>query len=260
MKRLLHALCGLLALVFLAGCLLAIWWIWSIKKPAIDKTTRAFDEAATCLSVANKAVDDVKGNLTAARAEFASSKSLTANVPNFVKDPMIRGIAFKAAPNITDAQHMLERITEASIVVNSVLESLQERPFESLDKLNTNEVRTMQNQINDVTKASWRLSNVLDEPFDAGAVSPAEKALRITANLDAIIDMLNDFQQRLGALRERIERIRSSTLYWMNLAPLLTTLVLGWIAISQMVVLVVVVKSRKSGVRSQRSDLLTRDS
>jgi hypothetical protein len=63
MKWLPHALFGLVALAFLAGCLFAIWWIWSVKKPAIDRTTRAFDEADKCLSIANKAVDDVTGNL-----------------------------------------------------------------------------------------------------------------------------------------------------------------------------------------------------
>lgn len=243
MKWLLHALFGLLALVFLSGCLFAVWWIWSIKKPAIDKTTRAFEEADSCLSFAHRAVDDVKNNLQAAHADFATAKSLPANAPGAVKEAMIRAAALKVAPNMNDVQHMLERITEASIVVNSVLEAIEDRPFAALDQLDVNQVRNMQSQINNVTKASWRLGYILDEPFDGSAVSPAEKAQRISTNLGTLIDMSSDFQQRLDALHQHVDRIRNTTLYWMNLAPLLATITLGWIAISQLVVLVVVVKS-----------------
>jgi hypothetical protein len=241
MKWLLHALFGLLALVFLSGCLFAVWWIWTIKKPAIDKTTRAFEEADSCLSIAHTAVGDVRNNLQAARADFASAKS--ANAPSAVKEKIIQAAALKVAPNMNDTQHTLERITEASIVVNSVLEAIEERPFDSLDKLDVNQVRSMQSQINNVAKASWRLGYLLDEPFDGGAVSPAEKAQRISASLETLIDMSSDFQQRLDALHKHVERIGNSTLYWMRLAPLLGTMTLGWIAISQLVVLVVVVKS-----------------
>jgi len=251
MKWLLHALFGLVALAFLAGCLFAIWWIWSIKKPAIDKTTRAFEEADKYMTLADRAVDDVKSNLEAARRNLAPEILQPRNAPMVVQDTLIRAAAGAVAPNLNDVQHTLERVTEASIVVNTLLESLEDRPLGPLDRLDADQVRNLQAQINEVTKASWRLGNALDDQRTSTQASPAERAQRISKNLGAIIDMSNDFQQRLRRLHARVDQIRDSTFYWMNLAPILATIVLGWIAISQVVVLVVAVKSRRSEVRGE---------
>jgi len=247
MNRLLHALFGLVAVACFAGCLFAIWWIWSVKKPAIEKTTQAFDEADKYLSIADQAVVDVNNKLKAQVSIVQTTFPIDSSKQGFMGSFVAKSIARQVAPNVNDAQQTLERVTEASIVVNSILGSLQEGPFDSLDKLDSNQVRNLQTQMEGVTKAAWDFGDLLNNPQTSGSDSATEKSQRIAANLETIIGMLNNFQQQIKSLQNRVHLLKNRMLYWMNLGPILATIALSWVAISQIVVLAVAVKAfRKS--------------
>jgi hypothetical protein len=236
MKRLLHALFSLLAIATLAGCLFAIWWIWSVKKTA-------FNEGDKYLSIADKTLADVSNQLKS-QVFLVKTTFKNDDTQGFFGSFVGRSMARQLAPSVNDAQLTLERLTEASIVVNSILESLQEGP---LDKLDSNQVRNLQTQMEGVTKASWDLGDLLNNPQSPGGESATEKSQRVAANLETIIGLLNDYQRRIQSLQSSVQQMRKRTLYWMNLGPTLATIALSWIAISQLVVLTVVLKSfRKS--------------
>jgi hypothetical protein len=238
MKRLLSAIAALVALACFAGCLCAIWWIWSVKAPAIEKTTHAFDEADHYLSIADDAVGDVNNQLQTQTALVQVTARNDGN--GFFGSFFGKTIVRQLAPTMNNASVTLQRVTEASIVVNSILGSLQEGSFGSIDKLDPDELRRLQTQMDAVTKASWDL---LSQAKDAETT--AQKSQRIAAGLQVIVDMLTEFHQRIASLRDQLRETKTRTLFWMNTGPTLAMFGLAWVAISQLVVLRVAVASMR---------------
>ena len=144
------------------------------KKPAIEKTTQAFDEADAYLSIADKAIVDVSDRLKTQASLLHTTLTNDSSKQGFFGSFVAKTMARQVAPNVNEAQRSLERVTEASIVVNSILESLQEGPFDSLDKLDTNQIRNLQTQMDGVTKTAWDLGDLLNNPQSPGSESATE--------------------------------------------------------------------------------------
>src|SRR5262245_12557537 len=121
MGRLIHAVFAILSIACFFGCLFAINWIWTVKKPAIDKTTYAFEQAENWLNLANRAMDDVKVNLVASRnrlevVQQASAPRDQDNAQGLLAGMVARAAVKQLAPDVLEAQRTVEKVTEASIV------------------------------------------------------------------------------------------------------------------------------------------------
>jgi hypothetical protein len=235
MKKLIAVLVALIALACLAGCGFAIDWIWMVKKPTIDKTTYAFDRAEDVLDIAHKTIDDVKGNLEVSRAMYLIQMTQSSE-RNGVQSLLARTVVKQVSPDINDAQRTVEKVTEASIVVNSILESLH--ALDNFEAFDPKQVRSLQTQVGGVTKASVDLGNLLDTS-KAGA---GEQSARVVAGLEDIIHRATEFQKSTKALQSKVQQYKDRTLYWMNLAPTLATIALGWVAVSQLIVIVAMIR------------------
>jgi hypothetical protein len=252
MKRLLCVVVALTAIACLGCCIYAGYWIWAVKKPAIDTATYGFDTAEHWLAVADKAGDDVAKNLEVSRNQMLVVQSTTSaadgNGPGPVETMLVRTIVRQMTANVSDVQQTVEKVTAASMVVNSVLDSMHDVPVNSLERLDTQQVQNLQTQLDGVTKAGLELSALLPNSDGANGAAAADKSARIAASLSQIIVMVQDFQQRVKALRERIGRIRNDTLYWLRVGPTWASIGLGWIALSQLIVMAVAARglSRES--------------
>jgi len=246
MKRLLLFFFALAAIACFGLSAYGLYWMWKIKQPAIEATTDAFDKAGKWLNLADSTINELKGNLEASRAQVVlvprENPSRAAGGAGFMESFIARSVARQVAPNLTDVQHTLAQVTEATIVANSIIESLPDESLGPIDRLNIGQVRTLQTQLDSVSRASWDLSEILAPDGDNGE-TPAAKSAQIAANLTQIIAMTEDFQKRLNALQQRFERIERTTLYWLKIGPTLATILLIWIMISQIIVLAYVVSS-----------------
>jgi len=245
MKSLFHLICGLLAVACFLACGYGIWKIWECKPTVVDKTTYAFAKADEWLGAADKAIEEVRGNLEASRAQIQvvhlTNSNSPSSKPNYMQTMLTRSVVSQVSPDISEMRRKVERVTEASIVVNSILESLHD--IEPLEALNYHEVRSLQGQVEDVTQASWELNSLLAETSGVGGENSMEKSQRIANSLGNIINMSNDFQKKVQTLHNRVVATRDRTLYWMHLAPMLITIALGWVMVSQIVVLFSVARS-----------------
>lgn len=252
MKRLLSFLIAVVAAACFGGSLYAIYFIWSVKKPVIDKTTMAFGKAEDILDVAQKTIDDVKGHLEASRLQVqivnASTYRDKQKQPGFMEAMLARSVAKQISPNINDVQHTVEKVTEASIVVNSILESLH--GLEGIEQFDTNQIHSLQTQLGGVTKASWELGAILDSSQPGDNDSASEKSTRIAAGLDEVIHQVGEFQRNTGKLQMKVQRYKNDTLYWMNLTPTLATIALTWIAFTQLIVISSMVRALRRVVPS----------
>ena len=239
MKRIIAVVGALLAAACFVLCIAAIIWMWSIQKPVIDKTTIAFDRADEVLAIAEKTIDNVRVNLEQSRGHVQlvrTSASRADDQSGFFEKTIARTAAKKMSPDINEVQHSLEKVTEASIVINSILDSLHD--VEGLERLDTNQVRTLQTQMVGVTRASLDLGNLLDDPRQrSGGESAVERSERIAANLESVVQLADEFQKGVIALRKRVRHYQDKSLLLLNRGPIWVTVGLGWVAISQLVVI-----------------------
>ncbi len=246
MRSVLRVIFALLAIATFSFCIYALKWIWLVKKPAIDQATYAFDEATHWLSLADKGMQDVRGNLMVSQTMVTktapAAPSESGKQPGYLDSMVARAVIRQVTPQMNDMQRTVDKVTEVSIVVNSILDSLHEVPAGSRDKLDMQQVAELQTQLNGVTQASRRLNDLLDSPGDGD--SAAAQTARVTDGIRSVVDLTGEYQLRLQALEARVQQIRSTTLYWMNLAPMLATIFLGWVMISQVIVLIVAVRRR----------------
>jgi hypothetical protein len=248
MKRPFAVLAIILCAAFLIFSAGAVWWIWSIKQPAIDKTNTAFTRAEQVLDVANKTVGDAKKSLIDSRAGLQTvhqtARAVQAGTkPCGVDSLVARVVAKQLSPNLGNTVSTIDKVTEASIVVHSLLDAVQD--VDALHAFDTSQVRNLQEQVGSITKASWELNDILD--LNQSSETDEERAARLTARLDAIIRLAADFQKNVEALQTQVQHYRSTTLYWMNLGPKLATFFLVWVAISQIVVIVVAIRAIRMG-------------
>jgi hypothetical protein len=152
-------------------------------------------------------------------------------------------VAKQLSPNLGNTVSTIDKVTEASIVVHSLLEAVHD--VDALHAFDTNQVRNLQEQVGGITKASWELNDILD--MNQSSETDEERAARLTARLDAVIQLAADFQKNVEALQTQVQQYRSTTLYWMNLGPKLATFFLAWVAISQVVVIVVAIRAIRTG-------------
>jgi hypothetical protein len=241
MKRILSISGVLLSLACFFGCVVGLIWMWSIQKPLIEKSTQAFQKADDVLAIADKTIDSVKGNLEASRGHLLIVRTSSAGRggdSGFFERTLARAAAKQVAPDVNDVQHSLEKVTEASIVVNSILESLHD--VEGVPNLDNNQVRNLQIRIDGVNRASTDLSELLDDPRrESNGESAAERADRIAANLDLVIRLAVDFQKGVTALRKKLQFYQTKSLWWMEHGPDYVSAALGWVMFSQIVVLAV---------------------
>lgn len=251
MKKLIALVCGILSFCCLIGCLYLVNWIWTVKKPLIEKTTFAFARLENVLNMASRSLEDLKSNLTVSRSQFGGIIVHTTSVdpkqkqPNFVQAFAARSLLRELSPSINEAQLSIEKVMEASIVVSSILESIQD--VQGFEQLDMTQVRTLQSQINGVTKASVELGDLLETRTPGQESETAEqKSRRIASRLDEILQLIEAVQKSVGNLQNRIEDYKTQSLYWMNNGPTIATVILCWVAISQVLVIYLVASSLRA--------------
>lgn len=231
----------LLPLACFFGCVVALIWMWSIKKPVIEKSTRAFQKADDVLDLTDRTIDSVKSSLEISRSHMLmvrTTSAARADDTGFFERTFARAAARQVSPNVNDVQRSLERVTEASIVINSILESLHD--VEGVQNLDNNQVRSLQDSVDSVTRASLDLGDLLDDPrHKSKGESAAERSERIAANLELVIRLVIDFQKGVAALRKKLQYYQSNSLWWMEHGPAYVSAALGWVMFSQIVVLAV---------------------
>ncbi len=244
MNRMLAVIGAVLALGSMFLCVVALNWMWSLRKPVIDKTNQAFQKADEVLVIAEKTVDSVKGSLEESRRQLMIVRTSGVDGDKevgFFERAVARSAAKQVSPNVNDVQHSLEKVTEASIVVNSILESLHD--LEGVENFDNNQVRDLQSKLDGVTRASLDLGDLLDDPRRSKGESAAQRSERIVANLDVVIQLAGEFQKGVAALRKKVQFYRSKSTFWMERGPVYISAGLGWIMISQAVVLAVALRA-----------------
>ena len=85
-----------------------------------------------------------------------------------------------------------------------------------------------------------RINATLRRTRPAGLAPESSPAVITVADL--VIDLAQQYEKQVNALQQKVGRYKDETLYWMKLGPTLATIVLGWVALSQLIVVVAMIR------------------
>jgi chromosome segregation ATPase len=209
--------------------------IWIMKQPVTEKATRVFERIEGALDLADQGLDQVNQSLANAADRLESvreeQRKLGAEPQrgNVARRLMARTVQQRIAPELSDAHEKLDKVAQAAVVANSVLEDLGNFPLLSASGLDLDRLGEVNRTLSQVESSAWELSRLFGETeADAGA-----EMSRIEHALKRMRELIVEFELRVTEVRHRTEELKSRTLGWITPASILISLACFWIALSQ---------------------------
>jgi hypothetical protein len=215
--------------------------VWIVKEPLTDRTTRVFGRIGQALDLADQSLDHFKTSLSnaAARLESVKEEQRKQDPRNSstVRRLMARTVQQRIAPEIGNAQETIHTVAEAAVVVNSVLEDLGNFPFLSIAGLDSARLTEIAGSLSQMESSAWELTRLLGEP-GLDSESADIQLSRIEHTLKTMQRLVAEYEPQFRQVRERTESLKANILRWITPSSVLISLVLFWIALSQISVLV----------------------
>jgi hypothetical protein len=217
--------------------------VWLVKDPAAAKAAMLFDRVEAALTVADDALVHLKTSLAEATNRLNDVRKERSKLSrNSGADPIRRWLAQAVretlAPEWDDLHETLHKVSEASVVVNSVLGDMGNLPALSVVGLDVGQLSELNDRLNQVGPAAWELSQLLGgegrpSDLDAGDAQSS----RIDQALQTMKEFLAKYKLDVRQVRERTAELKSRTLPWITHAAVVISLICFWIALSQVSVL-----------------------
>jgi hypothetical protein len=237
-KRILGCL-GLL--VGAAGLLLSLAvgvGVWVVKGPVTARATNVSERVDAALDKAEGKLDHAQTSLARAMERLQDVRRERSQIPRTSRrgDPpwmaVARTVQRTVAPELNDAHKDLHEVSEAAVVINSVLADVGNMPGLSETGLDQDRLEEMNGRIAGVGSAAWQLSQLLGE---ADPEADAQTS-RIEQLLIRLRELVADYQNRLKEVRERTTALKDRVFAWITPAALIVSAVSFWIALSQLCV------------------------
>jgi methyl-accepting chemotaxis protein len=247
LKRLLAVLFVLLSLAGLGLCVAGIVGAWWVKQPLLAKATRAFESADRALAVTDDTLDLLQVGLEKTREDLKTIRTKSAAMakddrPDLEQRMISRVVAQQLGPKVQQVRKAANIATEASIVINSLLEAINQLPQTAIGPLDTDRLGQVRKTLSGVTQTSQQLSDLIEQ------TSPGGNTQDVTNMTRQISDVLDDIETRVVELHERVTKVQSDVTAlqprvfdWIHKGPIVVSGVLGWLALSQIIVFVVAV-------------------
>ena len=263
-RRILAVIALILSTVGLLLSLLAGAGVWIVERPARVKAANVFGRIETALVVADQNLTQLKASLARATErleQVGQEQRKLAQAPRRA-DPtrrfLARTVKQRIAPEFTDAREKLHTVAEAAIVVNSMLDDVGNFPLLSVAGLEMDGLAAMNSRLGEVGPAAWELSRLFVEP-EPDTKGEAEELSRIERTLNAVRELIAEFEARLAEFRQRTLALRSKIMPWITPAAVVISLACFWVALSQFSVLCRAWTwwKRSSGKRSRNSETIS---
>jgi hypothetical protein len=231
-KQFLAVILGILGVVGLVLCVAGVVAVWVVEKPLLDRSKSALEQATRALNTAAEGVKVVNTSLKKARKDLETFTEEARKPAAERKRPgrLEQAVADQLESNIQNIGATVNVVTDASVVLNSLLGSLNELPDTALGALDTDRLKDVQGSISDLTKSSQRLSTVLtkDETESDAQAKHMEEVL------DQVIAWTTELQGKVDKVQADVDKLKSRTPGWIRVGTVAVTVALVWIGISQL--------------------------
>jgi F0F1-type ATP synthase membrane subunit b/b' len=245
LKRILAGFILLLAAAMLVFSLAAGIGIWFVRAPVMDRATTLLGRIEAALDAAGQGLNQVKASLGRAADrlnEVTDEERELARGPQKKSDKRRQLLAQKVqqrlAPVLGDSYAKLQKIAEAAVVINSVLEDVGNLPGLQVAGLEGNQLEAINSQLAAVSSSAWALSRLLGEPASAAGHDPVDEQLsQVEQSLQKMQTLLAQYEPRLTQVRQQTATLKARALGWITPGTIGIALVCYWIAFSQAVMM-----------------------
>jgi hypothetical protein len=239
--RVLGLLSVLLSVAFFVACVGGIVGAWMAKKPLTEGATRLFTRAEDVLGEIATNLRAAQEVLARAQASLGSVQRTSADV---VADPkknsplvkvIVRQVATDIDPKVGDVRQKLGAVVDTATVVNTILDNLNEIPLVSVSRLDADRLQATSGQLTVLAEKAEQLRALLPETNnpDATAAAVQSRASDIQEVLSGLQAVAAEYEPRVVGLRDRVAEDKSRVAGWIHWGTIILTLVLGWLALSQ---------------------------
>jgi chromosome segregation ATPase len=248
LRRIAAVVVMVISVLVLVLSLSGIAGTWMVRSRLDDGLGRIVAAAGAEAAGAQQELDRLDAALTQASTQVAAvaqeAQVLGTDVDQ--NKPLLTALTDKLgvdlAPLAARAREMMDTLRETVAAVNSIVETINALPFVSkpipeLEKLNTlaQEIDSFETEVQNLRLTiEQRRSEII-----AGSVSiVTTPAARIGGGLDRAQATVSGYSQGLGTLQENLSTLGSVIEKWLTWLAVILTLLLLWLALSQVALFV----------------------
>jgi predicted nuclease with TOPRIM domain len=132
-----------------------------------------------------------------------------------------------------DARPMLASVKDALVVAESVVAQLHQTPSDSDLAVNHERLDAISEHLTSLTASTDKLTRLLREPSSVNDNEIDDQASRVEAELARLIELANDFRERVTGIHSRAAELKSDVERDLFLGAIGVTVLLFWFGLSQ---------------------------
>src|SRR5262249_28169915 len=117
---------------------------------------------------------------------------------------IVRQAATDLSPKVGNVRQALGSVTEAAVVIDSVLDNLNEIPLVSVSHLDTERLQATSGQLAALADRTQELSAMLPETNDASASAVKDRASQIDGILIELQTVAAEYEPRVVQIQDRV--------------------------------------------------------
>ncbi len=240
-KQFLAVILGLISVVVFVSCIVVPIASWNVQPALHEGTTRTFTKANEALEIAGKSLTVADQGLRQAKEDLDMIKSSNLQAesepikPTLQQEWVSRFLVKKLGDKVHIVNETVSAVTDASIVLNSLMEGLNRLPDPALVGLNTDQLKQCQLNLAEIIKSSHELSGLIElgATDELGNLTVYLQTSVIDQVLNRIIQRLGEFREKVTALQIELTSVKTRTLHWIRVGPAIITGVSIWLAACQ---------------------------
>lgn len=241
-RRILAILVMVVSVVVLLVCLGGGIGVWVVKDRVTAETTRLLDRAEAALNVAGRALGDADASLTRAADSVQAMKDGHARlVGGAAQDRPALGLIAMSInngllPQVRDARGRLQAAAEVAVALQGLLGGIDQLPLVSVTRPDAERLRQAGDDLTRVAGSAETLRGMLTDAGPGEGPAPAAVGSRVD-NIQRLLQevraRIEEYERKVAGAQQEVGVVRSRALAWIGPGTLIVSLVLFWIALSQ---------------------------
>lgn len=248
MKRILIAIVMVISILMLVISLIGIFSVWRIRPQLTSDLMTLAVEAETRVTIVIFGLEQIDTALVGAQEMVTSVEQDLQTFGSDVEEnkPLATAISdrldFGLLPLIESTRELLTNILDRVDTANSSIKTINAFPFVSIPTAELERIENLSQTLDDFQTQAQDLRTTMDqrhsEIIQGTIVIVTTPTSQIISTLNEMQTSVSNYSQRLGALEERLSNFQISIASWLTWVAVLVTLILLWVAFSQVLLLV----------------------
>ena len=250
-----------IAALFIVISAAGIVGVWHVNRVATDVTLKVFSVVETGVSIGSSGVNQALTKVADARAENAQTeddlKTLGSNIQE--NHPALTALSERLdtqlAPTVEKIQSTLEPVQEAMVKLNAVLTIANSVPYVQEKAPDLKEAQAALKTVLGLQADIQQLRTTLREAAEGKSDELTQQTMGLLLNITDRIDQrlaqtqsnLEELQDQINELSQRIAAQKAEILFILNLTAVIITLMFLWLIYTQIVVISDQVRKLRGG-------------